>query len=156
MAGDPKEPKLEFDKAGIRQFIEEEIKPFLAEVDKMTRGDSFAPSLAQIVGKDNPDNPDWFGLRTPLAIGFMATGEKSFTTGLPDEVNTSALSVVTVLETQYELFDEIVKCAEEMVDKYLKAENDTLVKIDGEDVIEEFWGVDQILSQGGTGGGKGD
>jgi hypothetical protein len=155
MADDSKEPKLEFDKEGIRQFIEEEIKPFLREVDKMTRSDSFAPSLAQIIGKDNPDNPDWFGLRTPLAIGFMATGEGPFKTGLPEEVNKSAQSVVTVLETQYELFDEIIKCAEEMVDKYLKAEGDTLVKIDGEDIIEEFWGVDQLLSQGGT-GNKGD
>ncbi|HEY5833942.1 type VII secretion system-associated protein [Streptomyces sp.] len=140
---------MKLDKEGIRQFVENEVKPFLAEIVKMTKPDTFAPSLAQIIGKDQYDNPDWFGLVTPLAIGLMGA-ENGPGAPLNKKVATSGESVVETLELHRELFTEIEQALEETVEKLFKAQGDNLEKVDGDKFMDFFTDVDDILADSGS------
>ncbi|MEU9386041.1 type VII secretion system-associated protein [Streptomyces sp. NPDC048279] len=150
MADKPK--NLHLDREGLQRFIDEDVQPFIDEIVKLTNPDGFAPSLSQILGKEDYDNPDWFGLRLPLSIGLMAEDGDTKGKNLSDEITKAAQSVLTVLTQQQKLFKEFKEGLEETCGKLLKSRDDSLEKIDGERFLDKISDVDSALTEAGQGG----
>jgi hypothetical protein len=152
-------PKLTMDKAGLQAFIDNDVKPFLKEIEKLSDEDSFGPSVWHILGKKDYANTDLLGLELPLSVGLM-TGDSAKGLGdvkagpLSDQITKLAEGIITILETHKELFEEVIDALETTMEKLLKQQGDNLTKIDGEKFVDIFEDVDEILS--GSSGGGGD
>ncbi|MGW3150334.1 type VII secretion system-associated protein [Streptomyces sp. NPDC001177] len=157
MAEKPGKSEVKLDREGLRSFIENEVKPFLDEIRKMNQPSSFAPSMAQILGKEDYDNKDWFGMETPLAIGKMGSKDAGgfgdvHGQQLNDQITESGNSFLEILRTHEELFGDIVDGLESTIKELFKTRDGGLEKIEGQKFLDYFTDVDQILQETGSAG----
>ncbi|MFJ7078534.1 type VII secretion system-associated protein [Streptomyces sp. NPDC098781] len=149
---------LKLDKEGLQRFIEDEVRPFITELKEMTEPTLYGPSLAQVIGREEMDRKELWGLAVPLAIGNMAGGDGKFPDvkgrELSDKVIAAAESVIDVIDSHIKLFTEMEEGLLTTVKTLFKEQENSLEKMPGDKIMEVFEDVDYYLTKGDPGSGK--
>lgn len=157
-------PALKLDKAGLQKFLTEDITPFLAAIKAMREdgwaGTVWVPGIPNLQGgEDGAKAAAGFldGQQAPLAIGTMASDAKGRINGgyLISCLNKLVDEIDAILKLQVTLFEEIEDNLAATFDKVLKAQGDSLEKVDGKKFVDFFKGVDEVLTEGSGGSSSG-
>ncbi|MFF7391178.1 type VII secretion system-associated protein [Streptomyces scabiei] len=162
MAEDPntKTGKLSMNKAGLQAFLDDRVAVFQDELRKIRLDDpSSGPAVGTLLGETKyttPEQFDSYGLSKPLRLGIMLKADRL--NGKGEELNTAvaatAEDLMTVYEEQTTLFAHIAENLKTTIEKLLTAQNDNLIKVDGQDFLDIFEDVTTDLSGGQGSGGE--
>ncbi|MFJ4152948.1 type VII secretion system-associated protein [Streptomyces galbus] len=144
--------KLSLDKEGVTRFINEDVKPFLKAILDLKKAQGDSPSVSQLLGLEEYDDKNMFGLTTPLALGLMTTDQGgSLVNGshLNTEVKEVAQSILDVIDQQEDLFQEFIEGLEDTLKELFNSQDVSLEKIDGEKFLDNLTDVDSIMQETG-------
>lgn len=146
---------VNLDKAWLENFLNHDILNFRNELTKIVQ-DGIAPSgeivpaLANLV-PEGPIPEGWpTGAARPLAIGAMATDDRTNGKALVAAIIELIKAIDVILTNQKTLFDDIDDNLRTSIDKLFKTQGDNLTKIDGDKLLDIFDDVDDDL--GGSSG----
>ncbi|MFI0513847.1 type VII secretion system-associated protein [Streptomyces sp. WSLK1-5] len=163
MAEDPntKTGKLSMNKDGLQAFLDDRVALFQDELRKIALDyPDVGVAVGTLLGETKyttPEQFDSYGLSKPLRLGIMLKADRL--NGKGEKLNTAiagtAEDLMTVYEEQTALFADIADNLKSTIEKLLAAQNDNLIKVDGQDFLDIFEDVTSDLSAG-QGSGAGD
>jgi hypothetical protein len=127
--------KLALDKAGLKNFVDNQIVPFGKSIDKIAHEDTAeGVTVNSIIGRGHVDDKtdDIFKAQRPLSIGLLA-GEDTRTNGkgVVAQVNKVGESVSDIFISQTKLFNDLHLNLDRTITKLMDGQHENLVKIDG-------------------------
>ncbi|CAM5235535.1 type VII secretion system-associated protein [Streptomyces fumanus] len=144
--------KLALDKEGINRFLTEDVKPFLKAILDLRKAEGDTPSISQLLGLEQYDDKNLFGLTMPLALGLMTNDQGGGVVNGPHlntEVEEVAQSILEVMDQQEELFEEFIQGLEATLKELFDSRDVSLEKIDGEKFLDHLTDVDAIMQESG-------
>jgi len=127
--------KLALDKAGLRNFVDNQIVPFGKSLDKIAHEDTAeGVTVNSVVGRGgaDPNGDDIFKTQRPLSIGLLASEEtRTNGKGICDKVTKVGESVSDIFVSQSKLFKDLHLNLDRTITKLMDGQHENLVKIDG-------------------------
>jgi hypothetical protein len=133
--------KLALDKNGLQDFVDHQIVPFKASIDKVANTDTDdGVTMNSLTGDGvTPDSEKpIFTAQHPLSIGLLATDKASGGDKLVESITGVAKSVADVYTKQIKLFGDLHTNLENTIKKLMDGQHDTLVKIDGKIFLDSM------------------
>jgi hypothetical protein len=149
--------KLTLDKAGLQDFIDNQIAPFQDSLDKIANTDTDSGvSINTLTGNGvlSDKDPQIFKTQHPLSIGLLATDSASGGDKLVEKVNGVCESITNVYTLQTKLFRDLHTNLNTTIKKLMDGQHDNLVKIDGKIFLDSLGTVPGDFQGSGSGSGN--
>lgn len=140
------------DSAAITAFADHDVATFRDDLKKLD-ADAGAPSMKGL--RDGTTTAATEGLVKPLAIGLMATDAGGHIDGanFTKAVGSGIDALVTILDQQKQLFEDIDANLRTTVSDLLKTQGSNLAEIKAEDFMKDFSDVDGDFGKSSGSGG---
>jgi hypothetical protein len=127
--------KLALDKAGLKNFVDNQIVPFGKSIDKVAHEDTEeGVTVNSIVGRGgtDPNGDDIFKTQHPLSIGGLRFEvDRTNGKGVCEQVTKVGESVSDIFISQTKLFKDLHLNLDRTITKLMDGQHENLVKIDG-------------------------
>jgi hypothetical protein len=146
-------PPLKLDKAGLQDFVDNQITPFETSLKHLADDDDQSGvTMNSLLGKGTIKTTDKpiFHKQPPLSIGQLRTDKDWGGDQLISKINDLATSVSDVLVKQIKLFGDLHTNLNTTITKLMTGQHDTLEKIDGKLFLDSLGTVPGDFQGTGT------